>query len=342
MDGTLSRRDFLRLSGFSAAGLALRPPPPLAEQAAGLGRVADTYIWLYAEPSFRAPRLARLTRDTLLNIQARVLSDDGPAHNPLWYELPDGFVHSGRIQPVRWEPQRPTSAIPEGGGIFEVSVPFTRTYRKPDPASDPLYRLYFQSTAWVEALVEGADGRAWYRLLDDLLNVRYYARAEHLRRVHPEELAPISPHIPASEKLLKVSLAEQEVRAYERGKLVLRTRIASGVASRKPISNGIPTETPRGRFHIDMKMPLRHMGNGRLTPDPEAYELPGVPWVSYFTSTGVGFHGTYWHADFGRPMSHGCVNMRPEEAKWIFRWSAPISVPDTRLQSGRGTLVIIY
>ncbi|HHH83256.1 MAG TPA: L,D-transpeptidase, partial [Chloroflexi bacterium] len=99
---------------------------------------------------------------------------------------------------------------------------------------------------------------------------------------------------------------------------------------------------PRGRFHIDMKMPLRHMGNGRLTPDPEAYELPGVPWVSYFTSTGVGFHGTYWHADFGRPMSHGCVNMRPEEAKWIFRWSAPISVPDTRLQSGRGTLVIIY
>ena len=43
---------------------------------------------------------------------------------------------------------------------------------------------------------------------------------------------------------------------------------------------------------------------------PAAYELPGVPWVSYFTGNGVAFHGTYWHDNFGSPTSHGCLNMR--------------------------------
>ena len=84
------------------------------------------------------------------------------------------------------------------------------------------------------------------------------------------------------------------------------------------------------------------MGNGQLTGNLDAYELPGVPWVSYFTSTGVAFHGTYWHSDYGRPKSHGCINMRPEEAKWIFRWSLPEIAADVRLEAGYGTGVYIY
>jgi lipoprotein-anchoring transpeptidase ErfK/SrfK len=53
------------------------------------------------------------------------------------------------------------------------------------------------------------------------------------------------------------------------------------------------------------------------------YHLPGVPWVSFFTGTGVAFHGTYWQNDYGRPSSRGCVNLAPADAKFIYRWSRP-------------------
>jgi lipoprotein-anchoring transpeptidase ErfK/SrfK len=56
------------------------------------------------------------------------------------------------------------------------------------------------------------------------------------------------------------------------------------------------------------------------------YDLPGVPWISYITESGISFHGTYWHNNFGRPRSHGCINLTPQDAKWIYRWTLP-SVP---------------
>jgi lipoprotein-anchoring transpeptidase ErfK/SrfK len=129
--------------------------------------------------------------------------------------------------------------------------------------------------------------------------------------------------------------------AFEEERLVLRTRISSGVPDSRPRRNGIPTATPKGRFYITKKTPLRHMGDGHLTPDLEAYELPGVPWVSFFHSTGVAFHGTYWHCDFGRPKSHGCVNMRTEEAKWLYRWTTPAIEADEMLKAGHGTSVLV-
>lgn len=341
---TLDRREFLKLSTVSAAAAAFRPPDPEISPSsqAALGRVTTTWIGVYSEPSFQAPQLGRLTRDEVITLRARERSDEGPSHNPLWYRISDGYAHSGHLQIVRWMPQEPIEDLPEKGAIFEVSVPFTRTYRQPDSASSPLYRLYYQSTAWVEKLVQGADGRGWYQLIDDLLRVRYYARAEHLRRVTRDELAPISPDVPGHHKRIEVSRAHQELRAFERDKLIFKTRISSGIPDKRPRDNGVPPITPSGNFYVDRKMPLRHMGNGDLTSDLEAYELPGVPWVSFFTSTGVAFHGTYWHADFGRPRSNGCINMQTDEARWLFRWTSPV-VPDGEiLEIGRGTAVTVF
>ncbi len=90
------------------------------------------------------------------------------------------------------------------------------------------------------------------------------------------------------------------------------------------------------------KDPGKHMGNGNLFADADDYELPGVPWTCFFTEQGHAFHGTYWHDNFGTPMSHGCVNMRTEEAKWLFLWSLPkheIGKPTNR---GFGTAVKIF
>jgi hypothetical protein len=338
----IGRREFLKLTALAGAGLAMRPLTPGTGRAAPeMGRVTVTWIGLYSEPSFRSKRLAELTRDELIPILSREIADDGPAHNPMWYRVPDGYAHSGHLQLVRWEPAEPPLWIRPGGALFEVCVPFTRSYRDPDPASDPLYRLYYQSTAWVEEVLEGADGRQWLRLRDDVLHIAYHARAEHLRRVPDENLTPLSPEVPPGRKRIEVSLASQELRAYEEERLVLQTLISSGIPDSEPRGNGIPTATPTGSFHVSIKTPLRHMGDGHVTASLEAYELPGVPWVSFFHETGVGFHGTYWHNDFGTPKSHGCINMRTEEALWVYRWTLPEIQPDQIVQKGSGTIVIV-
>ena len=73
------------------------------------------------------------------------------------------------------------------------------------------------------------------------------------------------------------------------------------------------------------------------------YDLPGVPWVSFFTGNGDAFHGTYWHNDFGDTSSHGCINSPNDVAKFIYLWSMP-HVPlgeDYIHLPGEGTRVII-
>ncbi len=66
------------------------------------------------------------------------------------------------------------------------------------------------------------------------------------------------------------------------------------------------------------------------------YDLPGVPWVSYLTDWGIAFHGTYWHNDFGNPRSHGCINMTPDAAKWLYRWTQPFVPYDYQLKYRQG------
>ena len=59
------------------------------------------------------------------------------------------------------------------------------------------------------------------------------------------------------------------------------------------------------------------------------YDLPGVPWDLYFTHQGAAIHGTYWHENFGKQSSHGCVNLPPAQAEKLYRWA------------GIGTFVIV-
>ena len=83
------------------------------------------------------------------------------------------------------------------------------------------------------------------------------------------------------------------------------------------------------------------MGNGDLVSNITNYELPGVPWVSFFVSTGVAIHGAYWHDNFGRRMSHGCVNMRPDDARWIYRWTTPFGGAEDWFVDAPGTRVLV-
>ena len=340
----LSRRDFLKISGLSLSSLALSkvalaPNADLPPSALGIVRVTVSEISVYQEPDYESEEIGVCHRDELIHYYEVLESPNGPAHNPRWYRLAEGYVHSARLQPVESRPNPISYTILATGQLAEVTVPISLAFFHTDALGwRPVYRLYYQSIHWVKKVGFGPNGQPWYGIEDDLLRVIYYVPATHLRLIEPEELTPLSPDVPDEDKLLVVNRTLQTLTAYEGEKEVFHTDVSTGRPYRQG-GNGISTITPIGDFRINQKMPVRHMGNGALTNDITAYELPGIPWPCYFTKTGVAFHGCYWHDNYGTEMSHGCVNMRPEEAKWVWRWSTPLSTHQDWIVTGAGTRV---
>jgi hypothetical protein len=254
-----------------------------------------------------------------------VISEDGPGYNPLWHRVWGGYVHSAWVQPVRNQLNPILSEFPSTGQLMEVSVPFSQSYRiRQKGLWEPFYRLYYSSTHWVFESLEGPDGETWYKVNDSLLSLSYYIRAIHLRKIWDDELLPIHPEVDEKIKRIEISIDMQSLKAIEGDSVIREFKVSTGLPSRLKGPGIIPTDSPRGPHIIQNKRPSVHMGDGTLKSDADAYELPGVPWVSYFEpTTGVAIHGTYWHNNYGVTMSHGCINMRSEEAKWIYRWCTP-------------------
>lgn len=348
MSHQISRRDFLKLGGVSLASLALRrfAPDFTSFDDSNVVRVATKSVSVYSTPSAdlkKSSITGTWYKDDLIRVYEEVTADE-PGINPIWYRVWGGYIWRGRLQRVKTILNLPVASIPEGKRLItEVTVPYTQPWRNTKTYGwQPLeFRLYYESTHWIEAIEEGPDGQAWYRVFDELAGT-YYASALHLRQVPPETLDPISPDIPWEGKRIDVNLTTQTLRAYEYDKVVFQTSISSGIPGGRDGPKDISTTTPSGRFHIQEKMPSKHMGNGNLFAGADDYELPGVPWTCFFTDVGHAFHGTYWHDNFGTPMSHGCVNMRTADAKWIFRWALPPHKVDALYNRGYGTAVDIH
>ncbi len=319
MSSAFSRRDFLKLGGLSLAGLALRNFTPnfIDFTDSDVVRVATQSVSIYNTPSDKGLITGTWYRDDLINVYDEVVAAE-PKLNPVWYRVWGGYVWRARLQRVRTILNLPLDSIPQSRVLMEVTVPFTQPWRFTKAYGwQPLdFRLYYQSTYWIEAVEDGPDGQPWYRVFDDLAGI-YHVSATHLRLIPDDQFKPISPDVPWEAKHIDVNLTTQYLTAYENDTVVFQTTISSGLLY------GNHTATPVGEWHIEEKMPSKHMGNGNLFASVDDYELPGVPWTSFFTPAGHAFHGTYWHDNFGSPMSHGCVNMRTSEANWIFRWARP-------------------
>ncbi len=342
----IHRREFLKLWGLSFSAFIPSPlrawlPPDEDVEPLGLGRVTIRAIGLFEEPDFSSPRIRYLSRDQLVNIFAEIDSLQGPIRNPRWYRLVGGYAHSAYIQRVDQAHLNPPLAmIPRRGCLGEISVPFTQAMlNTPSGHWEPAYRLYYGAVFWITGFVRGPDRKTWYQLTDDWLGIHYCIPSGHIRPISRNELTPLSPDVPPEEKRILISVADQRLFAFEGTGQVFEAPISTGIPREGPSPNGIPTETPKGKFNIARKTPSRHMGDGNLTSDLEAYELPGVPWVSFFHSDGIGCHGTYWHDNFGSWMSHGCVNMRNQDAMWIYRWTTPVIKHSEWYIMGRGTRV---
>jgi LysM repeat protein len=112
-----------------------------------------------------------------------------------------------------------------------------------------------------------------------------------------------------SGKQIVVDLSDQMVYAFENGRLIKSTLVSTGLPG---------TPTVQGDFSVYVKYESTTMSG-------PGYYLPGVPYTMYFYR-GYGLHGTYWHSNFGTPMSHGCVNLETSAAQWFFNW-APVGTP---------------
>ena len=339
----ISRRDFLKLGSAAITGFGVAPFLPGFEtfDDSNQVRVATKAVSIHSGASDQNRITGQRFRDELVNIYEEV--DAGtPEYNPIWYRVWGGYIHRARLQKVKVLFNKPPTRIPEGTRhIAEVTVPYTQAMRHTKTYGwQPNLRLYYGSVHWITGIDDGPDGQPWYRIFDELVGFPYHVSAIHLRPIPLEEWSSITPDISLEDKRIEVNLTMQTLIAYELDKEVLKTKISSGIAN-SGRNTGLSTQTPSGEFRIISKYPSKHMGNGSLFASPEDYELPGVPWTCFFHEAGYALHGTYWHDNFGAPMSRGCVNMRIEEAKWLFRWVRPIHDSSRVYSPGYGTQVVI-
>lgn len=164
------------------------------------------------------------------------------------------------------------------------------------------------------------DGQAWYKVVFDEW-LRYpertsgdwYVAAEYVEVLLDEGNKDVADGEHASTtKQIVVDRSEQMLRAYDDGVLFMETAISTGLEL---------TPTPRGKFAVFRKTPSRYMQGPLPGISSDYYDLPGVPWNLYFTEQGAVIHGAYWHNNFGKQYSHGCVNLSPNDARKLYEWA---------------------
>ncbi len=355
---TLSRRAFLKIAAMSLGSLGLRPWRGLLElpefpSAERLGRVCIGRAEIKARPDYDSPTVGGLYEDTVVPWLREVVGRWPWRNNQRWVEIPEGYVWSPYLQPVKNEPAAPVEALQPMGdtqGLWvEVSVPYVDAlldnapprsawwrYRKEN--GQP-YRFYYSQILWVDQMKTGADGQVWYRINERYGNPGdiFWCPAEAFRPITPEEVAPINPEVEDKRVVIDVNWNVQTLSCFEGNSEVFFCRISSGKSEgATPLS---PYPSPG--FMIWRKLFSLHMGGNTAAG---SWDVPAVGWTSLFQGDGVAIHSTYWHNNFGEPMSHGCVNAKPEDAKWVFRWTqpvAPFESGDVTIIGKGGTRVIV-
>jgi hypothetical protein len=345
----ISRRDFLKNASAAMAGLALPVSssvlslPPDEDSEAGatpirrplpapMGRIATWWRQaVRSEPSSNAPQVAWKSRDEIISLKDAVEGEAPWPGNPIWYHTEEGYIHSGYVQLVDCSPSTEiVTSVSECGFWAQVCVPIAEARWQPSSAR-VRYKLYYGTVYRVVDAAQDSEGEWWYQLQEGITySPGPYVPAWSMCRISSDQLAPISPGHP--DKWIRISRQDQRLTCFEGEKAVFTT----------PISSGAPgTVTPRGEHRIHLKRHTSRMIGG--TGD-NYYDLPGVAFPVYFTASACAVHGCYWHNDFVRPHSHGCVNVTGKAAQWVFRWTDPVIPYGTFQQPagrGEGTAIIV-
>jgi len=380
MKKDISRRDFLKLSGVGLAGLgalALNPHkafdysylsiPKRLPQFPGseiIGRIVDPDIDIRNSPT-NDPNLntsiGKLGADTLLEWNREVVGNViGGLNNQKYVETPQGYVYGSVIQPTRNLPNAPISEMPAGlpGFWAEVTVPYVDLAHEGVVASPWLQdmiiynfppRLYYGQTVWIDQ-IRTNNGFAEYRWNEDAghgygygaYGEMFWADGAGLKILTEQDVAPINPEVDPNDKRIEVDLDGQALSCYEGNSEVYYCRVSSGLKFDFQTGlNNSELATPVGNLLTHWKTISLNMTAGTFA---SGYSTPAVPWSTMISGDGIAIHGAFWHNAFGEKRSHGCINVTPEDAKWIFRWTTPyvslaqseqrVSLPD------HGTIVV--
>jgi hypothetical protein len=344
---TLTRRDFLKLVGGTAGLMALRPfsrvlPLPDFPQGEHLGRLTAT-LDLVSAPRIDYPSTGKLYPDTIVTWNRDVVAQsiDSNVINQRWVETPQGYLYSAYVQPVKNKPNVPLKEMPAGSPGFwaEVTVPYVDfVLENAEPTSPWLKnakewslptRLYYSQVMWIDQIkTSDVTGSPIYRVGErygsygDL----FWADGAAFRPITADEVAPISPDVDPAQKTVTADLTYQTLSCMEGQKEVYFCRMSSGKKQDAQGNETATWSTPVGNGHRTWRKTVSiHMAGGTVDA---GYDTPGVAWCTFFSGDGVAIHATFWHNNYGTARSHGCLNVMPEDAKWIFRWATPVVALD--------------
>jgi hypothetical protein len=377
MNQNLSRRDFLKLAGVGLGSLAFRPPRtfnpeslfaprrlPDFPKSEIIGRVLENGIDLRSQPTNDesvTTSLGELAADTLVEWGRQVVGNViGGLNNQRYVETPQGYIYSSVLQPTRNIPNTPLTEMPAGQSGFwaEVTVPYIELAHEGTVASPWLQdhiafnfrpKLYYGQVVWIDK-IRTENGFAEYRWNEDVPHgYGYGAYGEFFwgdgagfKVLTDADVAPISPDVDPNEKKISANLDYQTLSCFEGNTEVYFCRIASGLGYDP--STGQASDklaTPVGNLLTHWKIISLNMTAGTFQ---SGYSTPAVPWSTMVSGDGVAIHGAFWHNAFGEKRSHGCINVSPEDAKWIFRWTTPtVSLAQTELRVSlpdHGTIVL--
>jgi hypothetical protein len=316
----MNRRKLLKLAGgatalavssalinsrrvFAADVDPLPPPEPL-------GRIVVQGLPVRTSPTTTSVISRTLNKDDIIPLYEQLEGEAYYTHNDIWYRTDGGYVYSSSVQPIEDVKNQPEPELAADWFWGEVTVPYSDALAAPEPGATRVARLYYTGVFRVIAAVTGADGEWWYQLQE---GVTYspgpYIHAADLRRITPADLASLSPDV--TDKVIRVNLGAQTMVAYENGVAVMKTRVSSGYGD---------FGTPVGNHTVLFKYPTARMIGGQ---GDDFYDLPGVAFPTFLTWSGVAVHAAYWHNDFGRARSHGCLNVPAGVARWVWRWTTP-------------------
>ena len=381
MNHRFSRRDFLKLTGAGLGALAFHPTEmmnfevlsrpkrlPQFPSSQIIGRVVEHDVDLRSHPT-NDPGLntsvAKLPADTLVEWGRQVIGNVINLNNQRYVETPQGFIYSSVVQPTRNLPNTPITEIPAGmpGFWAEVTVPYVELAHDGVVASPWLKsnieynfppRLYYGQVVWMDK-IRSNNGFVEYRWNEDANGHGYgygasgeffWADGAGFKVLTEQDVAPIDPEVDPNDKKILADLDYQTLSCLEGNTEVYYCRISSGLEYLYDPNTGLTEAsdklaTPVGNLLTHWKIISQNMTAG----DARAgYSTPAVPWSTSISGDGVAIHGAFWHNAFGEKRSHGCINVSPEDAKWIFRWTTPyvslaqsemrVSLPD------HGTIVV--
>lgn len=348
MKQSFSRRDFLKLAGVGLGAMAFRPfnlesyymPKPLPQfpNSEIIGRVLGMTD-IMNRPSndpLQAGAVGALYDDNLVEWGREVVGNAVGLTNQRFLETSQGYIWASLVQPTKNLPNIPITEMPAGAVGFwaEVTVPYIDLTLEGPVVSSWLQsliaynfppRLYYGQVVWIDQVRADTNGVVYYRWNEspghgygpgDI----FWADGAGLKILTDEDVAPISPEVDPNEKTIHVDLTYQTLGCFEGLNEVYFCRISSGAeynANGEAVDNWA---TPVGDLNTHWKIVSLNMSGGGSAA---GYSTPAVPWVTMISGDGIAIHGAFWHNDFGERRSHGCINLKPEDAKWVFRWTTP-------------------